>query len=693
MVNSVVGRATSDMLIGPDWAMNIEICDMLNHDPGQAKDVVKGIKKRLGSKNAKVQLLALTLLETIIKNCGDIVHMHVAEKGLLHEMVKMVKKKPDFRVKEKILILIDTWQEAFGGPRARYPQYYAAYQELLRAGAVFPQRSESSAPVFTPPQTQPLSSYPPNLRNPDHNQQDGAETSAESEFPTLSLTEIQNARGIMDVLSEMLNALEPGNKEAIRQEVIVDLVDQCRTYKQRVVHLVNSTADESLLCQGLALNDDLQRLLARHECISSGNPVVQKPKSESATTLVDGDRPLIDTGDNSKQSDTKAAASNAGEGSQTLNQLLLPAPAATNGGPPPGRVEPNVDLLSGDFNSPKAETSLALVPLGEQQPNPPASDQNALVLFDMFSDGNNASNPANPPPINPGGQPPHPHASQFQQQQPLPPQQQQPNVHSPQAGLYPNGNVMNMGSPNYEQSMYMQGPGSAWNGQTSPQQQQQPHSPGYGLQTGSLPPPPWEAQSSDDGSPVSGSHYPHPMQVTTQVIVSHGLGGHPQGPQSMGNEVVGIGMYIQPITSGQMSNMNSHVNPNHQLGMPMPPQIPGMQNMGMSTPLQHPQHPQANQMTQPYYPQQMYGNHNQYNPGYGYGHGQPQVPQYLEQQMYGLSIRDDMSMSNSSSQASALSYVPPMKPANKPEDKLFGDLVDIAKFKPGKSTPGRAGSM
>ncbi|XP_022962307.1 TOM1-like protein 9 [Cucurbita moschata] len=694
MVNSVVARATSDMLIGPDWAMNIEICDMLNHDPGQARDVVKGIKKRLGSKNAKVQLLALTLLETIIKNCGDIVHMHVAEKGLLHEMVKMVKKKPDFRVKEKILTLIDTWQEAFGGARARYPQYYAAYHELLRAGAVFPQRSESSGPVFTPPQTQPLSSFPPNLRNPDRNQQDDAETSTESEFPTLSLTEIQNARGIMDVLSEMVNALEPGNKEAIRQEVIVDLVEQCRTYKQRVVHLVNSTADESLLCQGLALNDDLQRLLARHESISSGKPVAQNPKSVSATAHVDGDRPLIDTGDNNKQPETKAA-SNAGEGTQILNQGLLPAPASTNGPAPPGRVEPSVDLLSGDFNSPKAETSLALVPVGEQQPNnPPASDQNALVLFDMFSDGNNASNPANPPPISPGGQSPHPHASQFQQQQQQQ-QQQQPNVHSPQAGFYPNGNVTNMGSPNYEQSMYMQGPGSPWNGPIPQQQQQQlqqPPSPGYGSQTtGALPPPPWEAQSPDGGSPVSGSHYSQPMQVTTQVIVSHGLGGHPQGPQSMGNEVVGIGMYIQSMTSGQMSNVNSHVNPSHQLLHPQ--QIPGMQNMVMAMP---PQLPQANQMTQPYYPQQqMYGNHNnQYNnPGYGYGHGQSQVPQYLEQQMYGLSVGDDMSMSSSSSQTSALSYVPPMKPVTKPEDKLFGDLVDIAKFKPATSAPGRAGSM
>nr|DAD35540.1 TPA_asm: hypothetical protein HUJ06_006180 [Nelumbo nucifera] len=215
MVNSLVERATSDMLIGPDWAMNIEICDILNHDPGQAKDVVKGLKKRLGSKNPKVQLLALTLLETLIKNCGDIVHMHVAEKDILHEMVKIVKKKPDFHVKEKILTLIDTWQETFGGPRARYSQYYAAYQELLRAGAVFPRRSERSAPIFTPPQTQPLSSYPQNLRNSDY-QQEVAESSANSEFPTLSLTEIQNARGIMDVLAEMLNALDPGNKELSR---------------------------------------------------------------------------------------------------------------------------------------------------------------------------------------------------------------------------------------------------------------------------------------------------------------------------------------------------------------------------------------------------------------------------------------------------------------------------------------------
>ncbi|KAH6760612.1 ENTH/VHS/GAT family protein [Perilla frutescens var. frutescens] len=640
MVNAMVDRATSDMLIGPDWAMNIEICDICNHDPAQAKDVVRGIKKRLGSRNPKVQLLALTLLETIVKNCGDIVHMHVAEKDLPHEMVKIVKKKPDFHVKEKILILIDTWQEAFGGPRGRYPQYYVAYQDLLRLGAVFPQRTERSAPVFTLPQTQPLASYPANLRNPEP-RADGAESSAEAEFPTLSLTELQNARGIMDVLAEMLSALDPENKEGLKQEVIVDLVEQCRTYKQRVVHLVNSTSDESLLCQGLALNDDLQRVLAKHEAVASGAAPVQleKPHPEPTKALVPVDVPLIDTGD-TKQSDRGSASSTS-----LGTQLSIPPPTTNGHFTTPLKADPKIDLLSGDDLN-----ALALVPVGQPQPTSPvASQQNALALVDMFSESSNNQ------PLHSVGQA-YPSSSQFQQPH---------DSHIQQPFTYPNGSVPGPLPPQHAQSLYSQGSASTWNGQIT--QQQQPPSPVYGAQgSDALPPPPWEAQLDNS---LPAVNQPQQMQVT-QGVVNHSQpspsGAYLTGQQTTANDQA-LGLYNGGHLTAQGMQQSNQMQGMH----PYP--IQSQQQMVM-----YPQQMQPAQMGYMYPQQQMYNNQMPAGYGYGYGYGQSQQQNayFAQQTISALSVRDDSGLRNSAS-----SGLPSGRPS-RPEDKLFGDLVDISKFKP-----------
>lgn len=142
------------------------------------------------------------------------------------------------------------------------------------------------------------------------------------------------------------------------------------------------------------------------------------------------------------------SSSSAEAGSQTLNQLLLPAPPTSNGSATPAKVDPKLDLLSGeDYNSPKADNSLALVPVGEQQPASPMSQQNALVLFDMFSNGSNAPTSINIQPTNAAGQN-NPLAPPFQVQQ------QQTFIS--QGVFYPNGSMPDVGSPRYEQSQYTQ---------------------------------------------------------------------------------------------------------------------------------------------------------------------------------------------------------------------------------------------
>ncbi|KAI4966957.1 hypothetical protein ZWY2020_034668 [Hordeum vulgare] len=182
--------------------------------------------------------------------------------------------------------------------RSKYTYEMVKIVKKRRAGGHISSRSNGSVPIFTPPQTQPLQNYPPALRNADH---EAPESSAQ-DFPATSLADIQNARNIMDVLSEMLNAVDPS-----RCHRSANLVDQCRTYKRECCSL--STAPR--------LRQLLQVQASSHP-LNNWRFAPPAPRSSSSAKAV------------------------------------VPAPA------------PSFDLLSGDdFIKPEPENSLALVPVSE----------------------------------------------------------------------------------------------------------------------------------------------------------------------------------------------------------------------------------------------------------------------------------------------------------------------------------------
>lgn len=235
-------------------------------------------------------------------------------------------------------------------------------------------------------------------------------------------------------------------------------------------------------------------------------------------------------------------------------------------------------------------------------------------------------------------------------------------------------------------------------------------------QSGSLPPPPWEAQSAASNElpngQLGGGMQPLPTLPAVQQI-----GGMQQPPQPQINHM-GVPQ-TQPMYNNQPGVMlpqamqpghaaAAQMQPgfaNQQFG-PLPPtSMPGMQFPGMQPPqmygglqpaMMYPQQMPGAQYGAMPQQQPMYGGRlagymqhpavaaaHYYNQGTTAMHGFPGAND-LSQRMYGLSVQDNSYMGMSSSYQTAPSPAPstgqPMRPT-KPEDKLFGDLLSIAKTK------------
>lgn len=150
-----VEQATDASLDSENWALNMEICDMINESSDSARDAMKAIRKRLSQnagKNYTVIMYTLTVLETCVKNCGKAFHMLVANKEFIQDLVKLIgpKNDPPTAVQEKVLNLIQIWADAFKS-QPDLSGVVQVYQELKSKGIEFPVADlDAIAPIYTP---------------------------------------------------------------------------------------------------------------------------------------------------------------------------------------------------------------------------------------------------------------------------------------------------------------------------------------------------------------------------------------------------------------------------------------------------------------------------------------------------------------------------------------------------------------
>jgi len=106
-------KATSQLLLEPDWTSIMSICDSIRQGDTNPKYAVAAIKKKFYHSNPHVALYALQVMESCVKNCGILVHEEISNKQFMEELRDLVKQSTDEKIKTKVLELLQTWGTAF----------------------------------------------------------------------------------------------------------------------------------------------------------------------------------------------------------------------------------------------------------------------------------------------------------------------------------------------------------------------------------------------------------------------------------------------------------------------------------------------------------------------------------------------------------------------------------------------------
>ncbi|XP_057195083.1 target of Myb1 membrane trafficking protein-like isoform X2 [Triplophysa rosa] len=264
-VGQRIQKATSAALQAEDWSLNLEICDIINETDDGPKDAVKALKKRIvGNKNFREVMLALTVLETCVKNCGHRFHMYVCSKefveGVLVRAI-LPKNNPPMILHDRVLSLIQAWAGAFRNVPS-LAGVVNVYEDLRRRGLEFPMTDlDSLSPIHTPNRSVPENSSASGTDSPSQPSPQSPDSPAQQKLRS----ELDLVKGNLTVMTEMLNQLNPGETSASDTELLQQLFLVCKQMQQRVVELIPNLSEEEMTAELLLLNDDLNNIFIRYE--------------------------------------------------------------------------------------------------------------------------------------------------------------------------------------------------------------------------------------------------------------------------------------------------------------------------------------------------------------------------------------------------------------------------------------------
>ncbi|CDQ70743.1 unnamed protein product [Oncorhynchus mykiss] len=309
-VGQRIEYATSSSLQSEDWALNMDICDIINETEEGPRDAYKAIKKRIvGNKNFREVMLALTVLEACVKNCGHRFHVLVSTRefveGVLVRSI-LPKNNPPLVLHDRVLSLIQAWADAFRSSPALTGVVYV-YEDLRRKGLEFPMTElDGYSPIHTPNRTVPdngpvtVSAAPSSPRPVPISPQLPA--SQQSEQGPLTFTPYQVkklktdlgvVRGNLTVMSDMMSQLDPATAKHSDTELLQELYAACKDMQDKIMELVPRLSEEKLTEELLVANDEINATFTRYQRFQRQRATLQSPTYVNLIDLSAAIKPVV----------------------------------------------------------------------------------------------------------------------------------------------------------------------------------------------------------------------------------------------------------------------------------------------------------------------------------------------------------------------------------------------------------------
>ncbi|VVT49514.1 uncharacterized protein SAPINGB_P002307 [Magnusiomyces paraingens] len=388
---TLIERACSPNLHEPNLSLNLEISDLINQKKGPYPRVAAvNIVRLINSKNSHVAILALSVLDICVKNCGYPFHLQISRKEFLNDLVKRFPEKPPIaytRVQTLILQAIQEWWETICCT-SKYKDdlgYIRDMHRLLnRKGYIFPEVSATEAAVLNPADTLQSAS------ELEQEERDAQEAKLQELIRRGTPADLQEANRLMKVmagfqdqktnyrakvaeevdkvrrkaelLDEMLANLGT-DTDVSNDDVITDIVASLKTSVPKIKSLIDEEHDDTEAVQKLlGLNDYMVSLLkkyslARDSDFGAAQSVqIARPANVNITTShPETSISLIDFGDDedeNKQTSTNSISTPLGSPKpgnnldllSQLNGLSVSSPPKQ--APAPSNGYSNADLLA-----------------------------------------------------------------------------------------------------------------------------------------------------------------------------------------------------------------------------------------------------------------------------------------------------------------------------------------------------------